>query len=125
MLEMQLADEHASNETTKGANFVKPTGSFCLRVLEINGSVYEHTFQITSDDTQRFVDIPVHCKIRKPHRRRRRRLPNGEVDEPPLLDNNDNEAVFKEVVLTPPIKWIRPDPHWSWPFARFLWIRRI
>lgn len=120
VLEMELTDEHASGgDVSMANNFVKQIIPFCLRVLEINGSVYEHTFQIMSDDSQRYIDIPVHCKVRKPHRRRRRRLPNGEIDESPLPDNNDNEAAAKEVVLTPPIKWIRPDPHWSLPFARF------
>lgn len=119
MLEMELTDEHVPNVDATGTNSARQTGPFCLRVLEINGSVYEHVFQITSDDSQRCIDIPVHCKIRKPHRRRRRRLPNGEIDESFRPENNDNEAVLKEIVLTPPIKWIRPDPHWSWPFARF------
>ena len=119
MLELELTDAHAHRDTFASTNYARQAGTFCLRVLEINGTVYEHNFPITSGDTQRTIDIPVHCKIRKPHRRRRKHLPQGEGDEPPPSNNNDNEAALKDIVLTPPIKWIRPDPHWSWPLARF------
>lgn len=118
VLELDIVDDIATDDTQPS----RAPLPLSIRVQEINNNVYEHTVQVVCDTPRQHIDIPVHCKIRKPHRRRRRKVV-GEDGEAEFVEHSfqeGSEEKREEVILTPPIKWIRPDSHWGWPLARLV-----
>lgn len=118
VLELDIVDDVAADD-------MQPSRAplpLSIRIQEINNNVYEHAVHMACDTPRQHIDIPVHCKVRKPHRRRRRKVvgEDGETElvEQPFHEESDGKR--EEVILAPPIKWIRLDSHWAWPLARLV-----
>ena len=125
-----------------------PPGPFVVRLQETNGSIYEHSVTLKcasyndpagttsksavgddQDDVPSVVlELPIHCRVRKPHRRRQYHHtpnPNNNVNlhvaaalSPTISVTTATVAVV--VATPPPIKWLRMDATWQWPTITFL-----
>lgn len=84
-----------------------------IKLQEVNGNLFQYHFQIFLNRRIQKIDIPLHSKIRKPHKRKNAQNQSFSNKE----DDNTNS------VAIPPLKWILLDCQHELLFGAFNFVQ--